>query len=151
MISATPITESAFTPYGGLVAAGLQIPTTISNPGAQKSLEVVPSTNLYMGAPSQQPGYPVVHVEVVRPKALKRNGGARTFVLNRMERHPFTSQMFIPMGSNIEYLVIVADGTAAGDAPDLSTLKVFMTREGQGVCYGAGVWHASLSVVGKVS
>ena len=151
MVSVTYITESAFTPYGGLVAAGLEIPTTINNPGAKKLLEVVPSANLYSKAPSQKPGRSVVHIETCQPKELDVVAGQRTLVLNRLERHPFTSQLFIPMGSGVEYLAIVADGNAEGTAPDLKTLKVFVARDGQGVCYGAGVWHASMSVIGKVN
>lgn len=149
IVHATPITELAFAPYGGLVAAGLQLPSIITFPNAKKSVEVVPTTNLYANAPSGVPGRHVLHVEAVETKVPDPK--VRTLVLERMERHPFTSQTFIPMGSELGYLAIVADGNAAGDAPDLSTLKVFIVGDGQGVCYDAGVWHASMHVISKVS
>lgn len=149
IVHATPITELAFAPYGGLIAAGLQLPSVITFPNARKSVEVVPTTNLYAQAPSGVPGRHVLHVEAVETKVPDPK--TRTLVLERMERHPFTAQAFIPMGSDVGYLAIVANGNAAGDAPDLSTLKVFTVGEGQGVCYDAGVWHASMHVISKVS
>lgn len=149
-VTAKPITEAEFAPYGGLVATGLQIPASFTFPNAQKSLEVVPTTNRYADAPSQVPGRHVLHVERVDSKIPE--GKPRSLVLERMERHPFTSQTFVPMGgAEVGYLAIVADGNAANDAPDLATLKVFSVGEGQGVCYEAGVWHASMHVVGRVS
>jgi len=89
----------------------------------------------------------VIHVERVDPKVTK----GRSIVLERMERHPFTSQSFVPMGSDVEYLAIVADAHEEEDRPDLNTVKVFSVGDGQGVCYEAGQWHASMHVVGKVS
>jgi ureidoglycolate hydrolase len=127
--------ETSFRPYGGLIAANLTIPSFLTPPGAQKSLEVVPTSNLYSSAPSGVPGRHVIHVERVEPKQFDVK--QRSLLLERMERHPFTSQSFVPMGSEVRYLAIVADGCEEEDKPDLRTLKVFSVGEGEGVCYEA--------------
>jgi hypothetical protein len=74
--------ESLFAPYGGVISAGLKIPKTASNPSTTKSFEVVKHVDLYSQAPSKQPGRPVIHVEVVNPKALQtESDGVRTLCL----------------------------------------------------------------------
>ncbi|MGE8687501.1 MAG: ureidoglycolate lyase [Achromobacter sp.] len=62
-----------------------------------------------------------------------------------LERHPHSSQTFIPL-DNAPYLVAVAPDGADG-APDLSRLRAFIACGSQGVCYRAGVWHQGLSVL----
>lgn len=54
-----------------------------------------------------------------------------------LERHPLSTQVFIPMNAR-RYLVLVALG---GDAPDLSTARAFVAGASQGVSYRPGVWH----------
>lgn len=65
-------------------------------------------------------------------------------VAESMEKHPFSAQLFVPMKVE-RYLVVVAPG---GDAPDVSGLRAFVALPGQGVLYGAGVWHMPLIVFG---
>ena len=56
--------------------------------------------------------------------------------IEKMERHPLSSQAFIPLGNN-PYLVVVAP---EGDF-DESEIKVFLAESNQGVNYRSGVWH----------
>jgi len=53
-----------------------------------------------------------------------------------MERHPLSSQAFMPLSDN-PYLVVVAP---KGDF-DERKVQVFLASEGQGVNYHAGTWH----------
>lgn len=53
-----------------------------------------------------------------------------------MERHPLSSQAFIPLGQQ-PYLVVVAE---SGEF-DTSTMKFFLANADQGVNYRAGTWH----------
>jgi ureidoglycolate lyase len=62
-----------------------------------------------------------------------------------MEKHPCSSQLFVPMKVE-QYLVVVAPGD---EAPDIEGLKAFVALPGQGVVYGANVWHMPLIVFGK--
>lgn len=54
-----------------------------------------------------------------------------------LEKHPASTQVFVPMNA-ARYLVVVALG---GDAPDLSTLAAFVASGTQAVSYRPGVWH----------
>lgn len=65
-------------------------------------------------------------------------------VAESMEKHPCSSQLFVPMKVE-RYLVVVAPGD---DAPDVEGLKAFVALPGQGVIYGPGVWHMPLIVFG---
>ncbi|KAI9872799.1 MAG: Ureidoglycolate lyase, partial [Pleopsidium flavum] len=115
------------------------------------------------------------------------------FDVEILERHPFTTQTFIPLGLSAEdptsrYLVIVAPTLPTpalfGEAqrsvvtpsltprqsrlpssafplsekrqvepqpgiPDLQKIRAFLAHGSQAVTYGAGTWHAPMSVVGK--
>lgn len=100
------------------------------------------------------------------------------FPVKVLERHPFTAQMFIPIGvspneKNVRYLVIVAptlpvanDHTSTttpstssnhstGPArkgpghPDLDNIKAFIAKGDQAVTYSAGTWHAPMVVLGE--
>ena len=61
---------------------------------------------------------------------------AQPIAIKMMERHPLSSQAFIPQG-NQPYLVVVAE---AGDF-SLETLSIFLASPKQGVNYHAGTWH----------
>ncbi|KAK9468337.1 ureidoglycolate hydrolase [Lipomyces arxii] len=75
------------------------------------------------------------------PKALDREN--KVYNLPNVERHPYTTQTFFPMGVDAEkaaYLVVVCENDE-NKLPDLSTLRVFVARGNQSVTYGAAVWH----------
>ncbi|KAJ3041757.1 hypothetical protein HDU99_010077, partial [Rhizoclosmatium hyalinum] len=73
-----------------------------------------------------------------------------------LERHPYTTQSFIPMGlaaSDIStaYIVIVAPYDPVFDKPDVSRVRAFLARGDQGVTYNVGAWHSPMVVVGESS
>ena len=61
---------------------------------------------------------------------------SQPIAITMMERHPLSSQAFIPMG-NEPYLVVVAP---KGELKT-SAIEVFLARSDQGVNYHAGTWH----------
>jgi ureidoglycolate lyase len=65
-------------------------------------------------------------------------------IAESMEKHPHSSQLFVPMKVE-RYLVVVAPGD---EAPELSGLRAFVAMPNQGVIYGPGVWHMPLIVFG---
>ena len=92
------------------------------------------------------------------PRKDTRN---KIFQVKIIERHPFTTQTFTPLGlsphdTSTQYLVIVAPSTraaASGDMPEnppeLSKLHAFIATGGQAVTYAAGTWHAPMVVLGE--
>jgi len=57
-------------------------------------------------------------------------------IIKKMERHPLSSQSFIPIGEQ-PYLVIVAPAKEFDEA----AIEVFVASPRQGVNYHAGTWH----------
>ena len=62
-----------------------------------------------------------------------------------MERHAWSSQSFVPLDP-ARWLVLVAPHIAAG-GPDMARAAAFVAGPGQGVTYGADVWHHGLTVL----
>ncbi|KAF2444019.1 hypothetical protein P171DRAFT_432109 [Karstenula rhodostoma CBS 690.94] len=113
------------------------LPTTVSaNQGsALKILDVTHMSNLYSLAPSKKPAKAIMNMFVCAPRDLRPhepsesmpsswgdldfdeddygNADRELFDVRILERHPFTTQTFIPMGLGVQerhtqYLVIVA-------------------------------------------
>ncbi|KAL8306056.1 hypothetical protein RB597_003322 [Gaeumannomyces tritici] len=104
-----------------------------------------------------------------------RRGPCGVFPVLVLERHPFTTQTFVPMsrdGADTRYLVIVAPSLepSSQDAglpvpipppnatggpqlpgrglPNLSQMRAFVATGSQAVTYGAGTWHAPMVALG---
>ena len=65
-------------------------------------------------------------------------------VVDAMEKHPHSSQLFVPMKVD-KYLVVVASGD---EAPEVEGLRAFIALPGQSVIYAPNVWHMPLIVFG---
>ncbi len=66
-----------------------------------------------------------------------RPWAARPLSLSMLEKHPDSTQVFVPMTAG-RYLVVVAEGD---DAPEVATVRAFVATGGAGVGYAPGVWH----------
>jgi ureidoglycolate lyase len=137
---------------------------------ALKYLDVTHMKDLYIHASSKQPSKAVMNMFVCAPRRLLLSPSAQVeglFPVEILERHPFTTQTFIPLGlskseaSESRYLVIVApsltpsledehfpvpSASASGDPlpgrglPDLMRIKAFVASGSQAVTYAAGTW-----------
>lgn len=146
---------------------------------AHKYIDVTRITNFYESAPSGVEAKAVMNMFVCSPRDLDHPGASDIagvegfFPVNILERHPFTSQTFIPLGlskrEETRYLVIVAPslppsardeslpvptattklGLPGRGLPDLQQIKAFMAHGLQAITYGAGVWHAPMVVLGQ--
>lgn len=76
----------------------------------------------------------------VRPMALPATIAA-------LEAHPFSAQVFLPVGPS-RPVVVVALSDADGE-PDPATLQAFIGAPGQAILYDPGVWHAGLTTAGE--
>lgn len=129
---------------------------------ALKYFSVSPLTNLYNQSPSQTPARTCINLFTCFPRALTQVGESLLFKICILERHPFTTQTFVPMGlaavnPSTKYLVIVAPTLGSTKAfpdrgpPDLENLQAFIAHGGQAVTYAPGTWHAPMVVVGSTS
>ncbi|CAK9441170.1 uncharacterized protein LODBEIA_P50390 [Lodderomyces beijingensis] len=157
-IVAEPLTPEAFAPYGGVISADHQLhgaESSSANYGtATKLHKVAPVSNNYSNAPSGKKE--TANWNIFRCKApshLIKHGGSRSVYLCKvLERHPFTTQTFLPMGQDLRkksFLVIVAqtDEATPEKLPDPSRIRAFLCKGNQSVTYGAGTWHAPMVVV----
>lgn len=64
------------------------------------------------------------------------------FTVRLLERHPYSSQAFMPMthGQTRGYLVIVCLSKEDG-SPDIDTMKAFIASSTQGINYRQNTWH----------
>ena len=162
-IPALPITPEAFEEYGAVIQAwsdtdavprGTKV--TSANQGTAHKFH-----NLALVEQAYPPGaHARTGLSVFRATPPIRDGeraepGA-LWSVKLLERHSFTTQAFVPMGTaggvrmtgfeeplgetGRAYLVIVALN-GADDKPDLSTLRAFVASTAQGISYNMGVWH----------
>lgn len=156
-ITAEPLTPEVFAPYGGVLSADHQIKNAQSSAAnygtAVKLHKVAPIVNNYLSAPSGKAA--TANWNIFRcsaPKHLISGGANKTYTAKVLERHPFSTQTFVPMGKDlaqVSYLVIVAktDVSSPHKLPDPTSIKAFLCKGNQSVTYGAATWHAPMVVI----
>ena len=157
---------------------GYAEPVQANQGTALKYVDVSSVDSVYETAPSQREARVVMNMFLCSPRPLRpcpgRAGVKRgdditsvagsnsesmlgLFDLTLMERHPYTTQTFVPIGlasddTETAYLVAVAPtlhtGSRSGGMPDLSGVRAFFARGSQAVTYGVATWHAPMVVVG---
>ena len=176
-IDVEPLTRSSFSVFGSVIenptgsrarsghAFDVSCPEGVSaNQGtARKYSEISPTIDLYGSSPSQRQSKTITTLFVCLPRQLRLVVETATevcavFDLKIMERHPYTTQTFTPLGLDpndmtTAYIVVVAPTIPLSDpgagTPDTANIKAFLARGSQAVTYGAGTWHAPMIVVGK--
>ena len=144
------------------------VPTQANQGTAFKYANVSTLSSEYQVSPSQRPSKPAMSMFVCKPRRLRSPDTAQMtvgsvdfgfFELLVMERHPYSSQTFVPLGlsglDETSYVVVVAPTLLAsqegGGMPDITQLRAFEAHGKQAVTYSAGTWHAPMIVVGKRS
>lgn len=134
IITTEPLSSRAFSSFGTVIenpaphvtpsprATLQQIPpgAVVANQGsAHKYPDVTTQVDLYASAPSGHPARPALSMFVCAPRELvllqpSQDGSARgCFPVAILERHPFTTQTFIPLG------LATSTAAAAGGAREL--------------------------------
>jgi ureidoglycolate lyase len=124
VIVAKPLSVEGFAPYGDVVSAGLREGKS-ANQGTAVRFDWCAALETTRDAAK-----PNLAVFRSIPKALP-------FEVKLLERHPCSTQMFVPMKCG-DFLVVVCPGE---DAPDLTRLEAFICGPGQGFNYRRGLWH----------
>ena len=142
-IPVQPLEPHVFAPFGTVIQNPEHAPSAVpvhhnvvsANQGsALKYVDVSHLTDYYDLAPSKKPARSVINMFVCSPRHLEETGtsngsgtesGAspKVFHVQILERHPFTSQTFIPTGLSIDdtttrYLVVVAPTLPASAGMD---------------------------------
>lgn len=127
-LEARPLTADSYAPYGSVVMASPR-----GEPGRPVNQGTARRFDHLAAIDNQRPESASLNVSVFRcaPRV------ERPIVVALLEKHPRSTQLFVPMNAR-RYLVIVARG---GDAPDLATLAAFIAGPTQAVSYHPGVWH----------
>ena len=119
-----PLTAAAFAPFGDVI----EVPAGAggaANDGTAVRYDDVGALEL-----TASDGRPVLSLFRVAPARLPLECGA-------LERHPLSSQAFVPVGGR-RFLVVVSGG---GEAPEAARARAFLTDGRQGVNYRRATWH----------
>lgn len=125
-VALEPLTVEGFAPFGKVVSAGLGAGAA-ANQGTAVRFDWVSV------------------IQNTRPEAKLNlavfRSVARTLPieLKLLERHPCSTQVFLPM--IVGKMVVVVAPTGPSGAPDLSGLRAFVGEAGQGIAYAVGTWH----------
>ena len=68
--------------------------------------------------------------------------------VNLLEKHAYSTQVFIPIDAQARFLVIVCLGEGQ---PDLSTLAAFVAEGAEGISRFPGVWHYPMTALDKTT
>lgn len=131
-LRARPLTKAGFAPFGDVIEAAGVKPQRINDGWALRYDDVARIDVAARG------GRPIVNLFRAKPRALP----LRIAVL---ERHPLSSQAFIPLSEG-SLLVIVAP---PGRVPDPKDIRCFRTKPGQGINFAPGTWHHPLTVLDR--
>jgi ureidoglycolate lyase len=123
-LTAKPLTQALFAPFGEIIEANEQGEHFSINYGLTERYHALASIDS-----EQQNGKGIISIFRSTPKPLP-------LYLDCMERHPLGSQAFYPL-SGRPYLVVVA---ARGQF-DQDKLHAFIARPDQGINYYKGTWH----------
>lgn len=120
-----PLTAAAFAPYGEVLEAPAE-----------------PGRTYFEGALGNRR-------EGVRPSISVTHRLPTTLPMasTTMERHPTTSQSFIPMDA-ARWIIVVAPH-APGGGPDMAKAEAFLAGPDQGITYGIDVWHHPFTVIDR--
>lgn len=113
------LTAEGFAPFGSVIEA---------DPASAVGINAGFTTRFH--------GLAKIEVEGAAPILSIFRGRVRPLVIDMLERHPFGSQAFFPLGGH-PWLVVCA---AAPGRP----LRAFLCRGDQGAQIGRGVWHFPL-------
>ncbi|MDE2449217.1 MAG: ureidoglycolate lyase [Gammaproteobacteria bacterium] len=126
-MQASALTATAFAPFGDVIEAAGRRPTSINAGTARRFADLAHLDLLEAG------GRPILSIVQSSPRPLPLR-------LSVLERHPLSSQAFIPLDARPFLIVVAHDG-----AEELSTrIRAFIASGNQGVNYRRNTWHHPL-------
>jgi ureidoglycolate lyase len=126
-LKAAALSAQAFADFGEVIETAGHSPQWINEGTSQRFDDLSPVDVLADG------GRPLISIFRASPRPLP-------FEVRLLERHPLSSQCFVPL-DRLPFLVVVA---LAGPRPTASGLRAFVSTGGQGVSYRRNTWHHAL-------
>lgn len=139
-IAAISLTPKAYRDYGDVVSVRSDVTPRGANSGTADRF------NWLAELENLRPGKAKPNLCVFRCRPQVRRG-QNSFEARILEKHPDSTQVFVPLGGTTGYLVLVCRG---GEKPDLSTFRAFLASSKQGITYRPGVWHHPLVAMDAV-
>jgi ureidoglycolate lyase len=127
-----PLTRGVFAPFGEVIELDDARHYTINDGYAERYHDLARLDVAEAG------GRPLLNIFRAKPRELPLR-------IRMVERHPLSSQAFLPLAA-MPFLVVVAP---PGQAPGPGDLRAFVTRGQQGVNYARGTWHHPLIAFGR--
>lgn len=125
------LTRVAFTPFGDVIDCEGAAKHYTINEGYAERYHDLAKIDVAV-----EDGRPLLNIFRAKPRTLPLR-------VTMMERHPLSSQAFVPLSPR-PFLVLVA---RPGTAPAAADLRCFRTQGSQGVNYARGTWHHPLIAV----
>jgi ureidoglycolate lyase len=132
-LAVEPLTRTAFAPFGDVIESEGRAHYPI-NAGTAERYHDLATVDV-----AALTGRPLISLCRAQPTCLP-------LTLRLMERHPLSSQAFIPL-SDTPFLVVVAPAGELG----IESLRAFRSNGRQGVNYRPGTWHHPLIALERVS
>ena len=129
IITPQPLSPETFAPFGDVIQAGLGEVTRV-NEGRADRFDSGARLDRLLAETT-----PVVAIYRIDASPLPLR-------IPRLERHPLSSQLFVPMTAS-RYLVVTVPSDIKGD-PVPAEAAAFVATGSQAINYQPGVWHCPL-------
>lgn len=133
-LTLAPLSREGFAPFGDVIESEGRAHHLINAGSAQRFDDLASVEVMAAG------GRPQISLCRAEPVTLPLR-------LRLMERHPLSSQAFVPLSAT-PFLVVVAP---AGESLELGRLRAFRSNGRQGINYCPGTWHHPLLALERSS
>jgi len=134
LLHPTPLTAAAFAPFGDVIQIEGHASRWINN-GTCERFDDLADVDV-----AGEGGRPLISVFRATPRSLPLQ-------LQRLERHPLSSQAFYPLQQQ-PFLIVVAEDGAGPVAP---RVRVYLSSGQQGVNFRRNTWHHELLALHQTS
>lgn len=131
---AQPLSNAAFAPFGEVIETAAAEPLAINDGSSDRYHDLA---TLDLG---DLQGRPCLSIFCAQPHSLP-------MAIRLLERHPLSTQTFIPL-EPARFLIVVS---APGHMPTDSSISAFVSNGHQGVNYHRGCWHHPLIALESVT